>query len=472
MESYEEAERKKRRERWITGILFGALIILALALMCGACYAFYQVYLHRNTPEADSSIFYTQAAQTSIASATEAAGATAVAQLTQIAISLQTAQAIPSDTPAPTFSWPTQVIPTYIIPTPTLPINFPTPTPYYPPPPTSPATPCNQARFVADVTIPDGSTIPPNTRFTKIWRVQNTGACTWTTSYTLIFVSGTAMTNQRALMIPATVVPGQTIDLSVDMVSPSAAGTYTSNWMFRDPFGQIFGVNPNGNSPLFVRIRVPSSPKPDPAFAYDFSANYCNAQWRTGAGQISCTTPSNDPRGSVTYLTDPDLETRTENEPGLWTRPDQSSSGYISGQYPPYTVKPGDFFVTELSCKYGFSGCNIIFRVDYVLPNGAAYNLGVWGEVSDKDTTILELPLSSLAGQSVQFILRMQNNGNVSQANGIWFLPSIRNYPATTTPLPATVTPTPTRTLAPTATETPTIPPTSTIPYPYPLPSP
>jgi len=32
-----------------------------------------------------------------------------------------------------------------------------------------------QMRFIADVTVGEGEAIPPNTRFVKTWRVQNSG---------------------------------------------------------------------------------------------------------------------------------------------------------------------------------------------------------------------------------------------------------------------------------------------------------
>ena len=32
-----------------------------------------------------------------------------------------------------------------------------------------------QMRFLADVTVGEGEAIPPNTRFVKTWRVQNSG---------------------------------------------------------------------------------------------------------------------------------------------------------------------------------------------------------------------------------------------------------------------------------------------------------
>ena len=33
-----------------------------------------------------------------------------------------------------------------------------------------------QMSFVKDITIGEGESIPPNTKFTKTWRVQNSGA--------------------------------------------------------------------------------------------------------------------------------------------------------------------------------------------------------------------------------------------------------------------------------------------------------
>ena len=40
--------------------------------------------------------------------------------------------------------------------------------------------PCiNKAEFVTDVTISDNTRLKPNQGFTKTWRLQNTGTCTW-----------------------------------------------------------------------------------------------------------------------------------------------------------------------------------------------------------------------------------------------------------------------------------------------------
>lgn len=436
----------KSSQAWIyAGV--AAMIVVVLSAMCAIGYfAFFRP--SQSTP--DTSAAYTQAAQTIIAQVTQDAVSTLIAQFTQAATITSTPPLIP------TFPTATSSIPVF----PTSPPVVATPTwpPVQPPTATAITIPCERVSFIKDVTIPDGTVLAANTPFRKTWRVRNDGSCTWDTSYQLVFVGGTALTNQSAVSIPGVVQPGQQVDVSVDMVSPAQPGNFQSNWKFRSPRGVTFGTGSGGANPIWARITVQEPIKPNPNYAFDFAANFCNAQWRTAAGLIGCNTPSNDSRGSVTLLGNPGMENRIENEPGLWVRPNQASGGFIQGQYAPYLVKAGDHFVTEISCARDFTGCNVIFRVDYQLANGTTGTLGQWGEIYDNSTKVVDIDLSAFAGQNVQFILRMTNNGNVAQANGIWFVPSIRNKP-----------PTPTATLVPTATATwtpvvPTVPINTIIP--------
>ena len=41
------------------------------------------------------------------------------------------------------------------------------------------AATCNWAQFVADVTVPDGTSYAPSTAFKKTWRLKNIGTCIW-----------------------------------------------------------------------------------------------------------------------------------------------------------------------------------------------------------------------------------------------------------------------------------------------------
>ena len=144
-------------------------------------------------------------------------------------------------------------------------VNLPSPTPFtivvtsiptdIPPGTAAPACAYN-AKFIADLTIPDGTIFTPGAVFTKSWRVQNTGNCEWDNA-SLVFVSGTQMSSGDAFPVPTT-PPGGTADLTVPMTAPANYGAYNSIWRIRNSAGQLFGTN------LTVVINVPSPATPVP----------------------------------------------------------------------------------------------------------------------------------------------------------------------------------------------------------------
>lgn len=116
------------------------------------------------------------------------------------------------------------------------------PGPAVPTVPAAPTTPCtNGATFVADVTVPDNTTIAAGETFIKIWRLHNGGTCTWGSGYQLVFKDGEAMTTLTAVPVPNT-APGATADLQVTMTSPAAAGSYSGRWELRAPSGTALTV--------------------------------------------------------------------------------------------------------------------------------------------------------------------------------------------------------------------------------------
>ncbi len=132
-----------------------------------------------------------------------------------------------------------------------------TPTPTFAP--TAVPAPCNLGYLVGDVTIPDGTILNPGDSFIKTWRLENVGACTWTSSYSLVFTNGDLMSAPSVVQLPGNVAPGQTIDLSISMVAPLSAGTYQGYWMLRDPNGNLFGVGSYGSQNFWVQIVVYAS---------------------------------------------------------------------------------------------------------------------------------------------------------------------------------------------------------------------
>ena len=116
----------------------------------------------------------------------------------------------------------------------------------------SEATSCtDNAAFVADVTVPDGTNFSPGAAFTKTWRVRNTGTCVWT-NHSLVFGSGAQMAANATYPIFGT-APGATTDISVPMTAPASPGNYKATWRLQNAQGTFFGPS------LTVVINVASS---------------------------------------------------------------------------------------------------------------------------------------------------------------------------------------------------------------------
>jgi len=139
--------------------------------------------------------------------------------------------------------------------------STPTPVPTLTPTP----IPCYFARFVSDVTIPDGTVLNPGTSFTKTWRLKNEGSCVWDPRYQIVFVSGTSMSQIQIFpWTGGTVGYGSSVDLSVNLLAPSSPGNYQGNFMLRSPDGTFVGLR-SENKAFWVRIVVNLPPNSPPA---------------------------------------------------------------------------------------------------------------------------------------------------------------------------------------------------------------
>jgi hypothetical protein len=335
-----------------------------------------------------------------IPTATKATDTPTVTQLTNTPI--PTVTSLPTVTPTPTS-------------TPTL-IFTPTPTPM----------PCNAADFIEDVTIVDGTAFAPNADFTKIWRLENVGTCTWTTAYDLVLVDGFRMGAPRRVALPENVSPGESVDVPVPMSAPHAPGDYQGFWMLQATNGEIFGIGKDAEYSFWVSITVLEIAGD---FEYDFSIQHCSAIWRSETKRLQCDDTSNPSDGFVNLLTSPEFENRSENEPALWVHPNQTRYGWIEGTYPAYTVRYGDVFKAWVGCMAGYDLCSVRFYLAYQAENGRIYTLDEWVETYDQQVTTINLNLSDLAGETVLFILGMEaNTHNVEDAQGFWFVPRIERH--------------------------------------------
>ena len=114
----------------------------------------------------------------------------------------------------------------------------------------------NQAKFIKNININNNTAFEGGESFTKIWRIGNLGTCTWNASYSLVFSGGETMGGSLALQLIQEVKPGETIDLSLKLMAPLYAQSYTGNWMLQDEAGNIFGIGDLFDQPLSVTIVV------------------------------------------------------------------------------------------------------------------------------------------------------------------------------------------------------------------------
>lgn len=106
----------------------------------------------------------------------------------------------------------------------------------------APADPnCAKASLVSE-NPPDQTILTPGQYFWKTWTLQNTGTCTWTTAYQLVFWNGDRLGSSISYALPDDVAPGETKDITIYLQAPDTAGSFTGFWRIKTPWESNFGV--------------------------------------------------------------------------------------------------------------------------------------------------------------------------------------------------------------------------------------
>ena len=113
---------------------------------------------------------------------------------------------------------------------------------------------CLVANLVSE-TIPDGTILASGTYFTKRWVLQNNGECTWNQEYQLLYWSGDLMDGYTAYNFSDVALPGDRIEIPIELRAPDSPGNYTGFWKMQSRSGYIFGVG-EYDAPISVNIDV------------------------------------------------------------------------------------------------------------------------------------------------------------------------------------------------------------------------
>ena len=106
-------------------------------------------------------------------------------------------------------------------------------------------------RFLTDVTIPDNTIMQAGQTLRKVWRVRNTGLTSWGNGYSLRHVGNENLADGDSFPLP-NAQPGQTVDLEIDITSPTTPGLHKTSWRPFNSQNQPFGFE------LFALIRTPA----------------------------------------------------------------------------------------------------------------------------------------------------------------------------------------------------------------------
>jgi hypothetical protein len=399
-----EEDMFTRRIYWII-TMAAAMLLLAGCNLPG----------QQATPTTDPGLVYTQAAQSVAATLTQAAVGTPVGASTPTGAPVN-----PSATYPPTNTSLPSLTP------------LPSTTPV-PPTATTVPTPCDRAEFVDDITIDDNTEIPAGTTFVKTWRLRNTGSCTWTSSYALIFYSGEAMSGPAASpLTSASVPPGSTIDISVTLIAPLTPGTYRGDWRLRNAAGATFGIGALANQSFWVQIRsvTPRTPTPTvtatPAVtvAFDFISRGPEAQWRNATTTIPWGDPPNDTPGVAVNVENVRMEDNTSYPRLLATYPQRITDGMIVGLYPSYTIQANDHFRARVGLRDDCDDGRVRFQVRYI-EGGSTVLISEWVEACNDTLTSIDINLAALAGHTVQFELAVLADGPSDNDISLWVAPRI-----------------------------------------------
>mmetsp|Transcript_19355 Transcript_19355/g.45293 ORF Transcript_19355/g.45293 Transcript_19355/m.45293 type:complete len:464 (+) Transcript_19355:2-1393(+) len=114
-----------------------------------------------------------------------------------------------------------------------------------------------RAKFVEDLTLPQGSVVLPGQNITKTWVVQNCGDAPWPNGSSLVYQSGSTKAPKLLPNVPA----GAIVNISLDVTTPASPGPFRLEWHLQDEDGRPF----LGDWHLFLDVDVqepPPSPTP------------------------------------------------------------------------------------------------------------------------------------------------------------------------------------------------------------------
>ncbi len=294
------------------------------------------------------------------------------------------------------------------------------------------SVPCYRAALSRNLTIPDGEILRPGTVFTKIWRVKNTGSCTWPITTRMVAAKSTKNSLWDGISAPVgtEVEPGKEADFAITLVAPITPGKYFEGFIIRiDKANFITPADEAYFSVNFISANTTGE-------IWDFSnkKRLCDASWKVGSKNLKCPGPFLSNSGFLASLP---AKIGKKNFPAtmedgvtyprvLWTSPPTSGNREISGTFTALLIQNGDRIRASVGCLSGYEKCNVTFQILYQFLGGAKTPLTPeFNEVYDGVIhTLIDQSISGGAfdftNQYVMFTFRVRGYSEKGQDAAGW----------------------------------------------------
>lgn len=113
----------------------------------------------------------------------------------------------------------------------------------------------NRARFVDDVTIPDGTVVKRGEWITKTWLLENYGTCAWNENYKVVWSDENLDNDQKLFDIGTALQPGERGEISVTFKAQGDGDTHIS-FVLANTEGVTFGLGERGMGDLYIEYDV------------------------------------------------------------------------------------------------------------------------------------------------------------------------------------------------------------------------
>lgn len=121
----------------------------------------------------------------------------------------------------------------------------------------------DDAAFISDLSLPDGTAAAPGDKLSKQWSVQNTGTCDWGPDYRLVPILPNPLSDSGPVALyPARAGTQAIWQVSIDV--PNSEGEVIGRWQAQNPDGVAFGEQVYVVLEVTSPTAVPSAASPTP----------------------------------------------------------------------------------------------------------------------------------------------------------------------------------------------------------------